>query len=355
MDKTKVAEAVASAIQNPDPIVRIIVVDLDAAWPKYTLTDDDRQAWFDPALLSALPTGGVFAIAPDSLVKAPEQVRSHVRSVFTRIGLRAVRAGVYLVPQSKAADAEAAVKEVESYVKDKETALQQEWAAEFPGWYAQAGAVAQTACRKKGFDQPRPYWVKANVYSIDVGGVDVQRMAADVAKAESDKAHAELRAALQRWRKVVGNRGLTVGHVQSLSSTIAKVYPDAQCPSCAGKKTLLISHEEAAKWADACKAILQPDEWTEVEPVLGQYMAAPEPATEPATESATESEPQPEPEPAPEPAPTPAPAPEPEPQPEPEPAPEPEPEPAPEPEPKPEPAKTTGFNPFAAMGVHVNF
>ena len=93
MDKTKVAEAVASAIQNPDPIVRIIVVDLDAAWPKYTLTDDDRQAWFDPALLSALPTGGVFAIAPDSLVKAPEQVRSHVRSVFTRIGLRAVRAG----------------------------------------------------------------------------------------------------------------------------------------------------------------------------------------------------------------------------------------------------------------------
>ena len=355
MDKTKVAEAVASAIQNPDPVVRIIVVDLDAAWPKYTLTDDDRQAWFDPALLSALPTGGVFAIAPDSLVKAPEQVRSHVRSVFTRIGLRAVRAGVYLVPASKAADADAAVKEAESYVKDKEAALQQEWAAEFPGWYAQAGTVAQTACRKKGFDQPRPYWVKANVYSIDVGGVDVQRMAADVAKAESDKAHAELRAALQRWRKVVGSRGLTLGHVQSLSAMIAKVYPNSQCPCCAGKKTLPLAHEEAVKWADACRATLQPDEWAEVEPVLGQYMAAqavpavqtpapepqpePEPATEsatePATESATESEP----------AQTPA---------TPEPEPEPEPAPEPEPESKPEP-KPAGFNPFAAMGVHVNF
>ena len=348
MDKTKVAEAVASAIQNPDPIVRIIVVDLDAAWPKYTLTDDDRQAWFDPALLSALPTGGVFAIAPDALVKAPEIVRSHVRSMFTRIGLRAVRAGVYLVPQSKAADAAAAVKAVESYVKDKESVLQQEWAAEFPSWYAQAGAVAQTACRKKGFDKPRPYWVKANVYSIDVGGVDVQRMAADVARAESERAHAELRAALQRWRKVVGNRGLTVGHMQSLNSVVSKVYPEAKCPSCAGKKTLPIAHEEAAKWADACRATLQPDEWAEVEPVLGQYRAAPEPqpeqtpatpvaqpAPEPATESATESEPQPEPEQ------------------EPQPAPEPEPEPAPVAQP--EPAKTTGFNPFAAMGVHVNF
>ena len=298
MDKNKIAEAVASAISNPDPIVRIIVVDLDAAWPKYTLTDDDRQAWFDPALLSALPTGGVFAIAPDSLVKAPEQVRSHVRSVFTRIGLRAVRAGVYLVPQSKAADAEAAVKAAESYVKDKEAALQQEWAAEFPSWYAQAGTVAQTACRKKGFDKPRPYWVKANVYSIDVGGVDVQRMAADVAKAESDKAHAELRAALQRWRKVVGSRCLTLGHVQSLSAMIAKVYPNSQCPCCAGKKTLPLAHEEAVKWADACRVALQPDEWAEVEPVLGQYMAAPEPAPQPEPQPAPVPEPQPEPQPA---------------------------------------------------------
>ena len=338
MDKTQIAEAVASAISNPDPIVRIIVVDLDAAWPKYTLTDDDRQAWFDPALLSALPTGGVFAIAPDSLVKAPEQVRSHVRSVFTRIGLRAVRAGVYLVPQSKAVDAEAAVKAVESYVKDKESALQQEWAAEFPSWYAQAGTVAQTACRKKGFDQPRPYWVKANVYSIDVGGADVNRMAADVAKAESERAHAELRAALQRWRKVVGSRGLTLGLVQSLAGMVDKVYPNAQCPCCAGKKTLPIAHDEAAKWADACRATLQPDEWAEVEPVLGQYMAAPAPEPvaqqEPVQTPAPEPEPQPEPEPEPEPVKTPAPA--------------------PEPETKPEP-KPKGFNPFAAMGVHVNF
>jgi hypothetical protein len=312
MDKTKVAEAVASAITNPDPIVRIIVVDLDAAWPKYTLTDDDRQAWFDPALLSALPTGGVFAIAPDTLVKAPEQVRSHVRSMFTRIGLRAVRAGVYLVPASKAADAEAAVKAVESYVNDKESALQQEWAAEFPSWYAQAGTVAQTACRKKGFDQPRPYWVKANVYSIDVGGVDVQRMAADVAKAESERAHAELRAALQRWRKVVGSRGLTLGHVQSLSAMIAKVYPNSQCPCCAGKKTLPLAHEEAVKWADACRAVLQPDEWAEVEPVLGQYRAAQAvqavqtPAPEPAPQSEPQPAPVPEPQPAPQPAQTPA-------------------------------------------------
>lgn len=312
MDKTKVAEAVASAITNPDPIVRIIVVDLDAAWPKYTLTDDDRQAWFDPALLSALPTGGVFAIAPDTLVKAPEQVRSHVRSMFTRIGLRAVRAGVYLVPASKAADAEAAVKAVESYVNDKESALQQEWAAEFPSWYAQAGTVAQTACRKKGFDQPRPYWVKANVYSIDVGGVDVQRMAADVAKAESERAHAELRAALQRWRKVVGSRGLTLGHVQSLSAMIAKVYPNSQCPCCAGKKTLPLAHEEAVKWADACRAALQPDEWAEVEPVLGQYRAAQAvqavqtPAPEPAPQSEPQPAPVPEPQPAPQPAQTPA-------------------------------------------------
>ena len=346
MDKNKIAEAMASAISNPDPIVRIIVVDLDAAWPKYTLTDDDRQAWFDPALLSALPTGGVFAIAPDSLVKAPEVVRSHVRSVFTRIGLRAVRAGVYLVPASKAADAEAAVKAVESYVKDKESELQQKWAAEFPGWYVLAGTVAQTACCKKGFDKPRPYWVKANVYSIDVGGADVNRMAADVAKAESDKAHAELRAALQRWRKVVGSRGLTLGHVQSLSAMIAKVYPNAQCPCCAGKKTLPLAHDEAVKWADACEAALQPDEWAEVEPVLGQYRAAP--VQTPAPEPAPQPAPQPEPVQTPsEPQPEPAPAPAPEPQPEPEP--KPEQTPVPEPEPEPEPVKVDNWDEFNAL------
>ena len=346
MDKNKIAEAVASAISNPDPIVRIIVVDLDAAWPKYTLTDDDRQAWFDPALLSALPTGGVFAIAPDALVKAPEIVRSHVRSMFTRIGLRAVRAGVYLVPASKAADAEAAVKAVESYVKDKESELQQQWAAEFPGWYVLAGAVAQTACCKKGFDKPRPYWVKANVYSIDVGGADVNRMAADVAKAESDKAHAELRAALQRWRKVVGSRGLTLGHVQSLAGMIAKVYPNAQCPCCAGKKTLPLAREEAAKWADACRAALQPDEWAEVEPVLGQYMAAqavqtpaPEPVPEPVPEPAPQPEPQPEP------VQTPAP----EPQPATQSATESEPAPEPKPQPKPEPVKVGDWDEFNAL------
>ena len=244
------------------------------------------------------------------------------------------------MPQSKAADADAAVKEVESYVNDRESVLQQEWTAEFPGWYAQAGAVAQTACRKKGFDKPRPYWVKANVYSIDVGGVDVQRMAADVAKAESDKAHAELRAALQRWRKVVGSRALTVGHVQSLSSAIAKVYPDAQCPSCAGKKTLLIAHEEAAKWADACDAMLQPDEWAEIEPVLGQYRAAQAVQT-PASV--------PVPVPVPEPVPVPVPVPEPAPEPEPTHAPEPEPEPAPAPEPRPEPVKVGDWDEFNAL------
>ena len=41
-----------------------------------------------------------------------------------------------------------------------------------------------------------------------------------------------------------------------------------------------------------------------------------------------------------------------EPKPKPEPKPEPEPQPEPEPESQPKPA---GFNPFAAMGVHVNF
>lgn len=314
--------------------MKCIIAKCDCAWAQYTLTDEDRQRHWDGDLLATAPKGGRFDVAPAEIVSAPESVRGKIRKMFAEKFTQLV-AGVFVVPDGQESDAAALVAKAEAFVASEDARIQQEWAQEFPAWWAAASPLAQYGCTQRGFDMPQPYWVRAHIYMVDMGGSDSaqeQKLQQDAEQARHD----ELLAGLTRWVKVVtGRKALTFGHLSSLARIVAKGVPDAlngvKLPTVSGKATDPVTDSVRAEWSRVLGASLPADCVSVLAPIF------PTPAPAPAT---------PAPEPEPEPTPTPAP------EPQPEPAPEPEPEPAPEPEPEP---ALKGFNPFAAMGVHVNF
>ena len=346
MDKTKIAADVSTAIKTAS---RMVVVDLEAAWPQYTLTEQDRQDHFDDALLATAPKGCRFNVAPDWLVSLPESIRGTVRKMFAERFVM-FRSGMYIVPAGREKEAEALVAEAEKFVAEAEAKAQAGWTKEFPQWWSQANDFARYGCHKRGFDQPQPYWVRATITSMEVKGSTPEEQAKlqqAAAKAEAE----DMKAALERWVKVFGKKkkALTNGALANLGRILSRGLTQYQLPPVTGGASQPAPADVRQSWAESLRAQLAPDLWAVVEPVIGAGMPAPAP--EPVQTPAT---PEPEPEPEPEPAPEPEPVAQPEPEPEPEPAPEPatesatESEPAPAPEPK-------GFNPFAAMGVHVNF
>ena len=360
MDKTSIAAEVSAALKTAS---RMVVVDLEAAWPQYTLTEQDRNNHFDAVLLGTMPKGGRFNVAPDWLVSLPESVRGQVRKLFAD-NFVAFRSGMYIVPAGREAEADSIIAKAEKLVAEAEAKAQAGWQAEFPSWWAAANEMARYGCHKRGFDQPQPYWVRASITSMEVHGSTPEEQAKlqqAAAKAEAD----DMKAALERWVKVFGKKKtITNGALSNLGRILSRGLTQYNLPPVTGGASQPAPADVRNAWAESLRAQLAPDLWGVIAPLFGQTPA------QPATESATESEPAPQPEPEPEPEPAPQPEPEPEPQPEPEPVaqpepepepvaqpepePKPEPEPAPEPEPKPEPAPK-GFNPFAAMGVHVNF
>lgn len=355
MDKTRIAVEVSAALKTA---ARMVVVDFEGAWPQYTLTEQDRQDHFDDALLATAPKGCRFNVAPDWLVSLPESIRGQVRKLFAE-SFVAFRSGMYIVPAGRESEADSIIAKAEALVADAEAKAQAGWAKEFPSWWAAANEMARYGCHKRGFDQPQPYWVRASITSMEVKGSTPEEQAKlqqAAAKAEAE----DMKAALERWVKVFSKKKtLTNGALSNLGRVLSCGLTQYQLPPVGSTASQPATDVTRSAWAGALKSQLAPDLWAVVQPLADyhgttqpepQPESQPEPETkpEPATESATESEPAPQPEPEPEPEPQPEPAPQPEPEPEPALAPAPE----PEPEPKTKPA---GFNPFAAMGVHVNF
>ena len=322
--------------------MKCIIAKCDCAWAQYTLTEDDRQRHWDGDLLATAPKGGRFDVAPAEIVSAPESVRGKVRKMFAEKFTQLV-AGVFVVPDGQESDAAALVAKAEAFVSAEDARIQQEWAKEFPAWWAAASPLAQYGCTQRGFDKPQPYWVRAHVYMVDMGGSDSaqeQKLQQDAEQARHD----ELLAGLTRWVKIVtGRKVLTFGHLSSLARIVGKGVPGVKLPTVSGKATDPVTDSVRVEWSRVLGAGLPADCMSVLAPIFPAQAQAQAPV--PQTHA-----------PAPEPAPTPAtPEPEPEPEPAPEPQPEPEPEPEPEPQPEPEPETKSGFNPFAAMGVHVNF
>lgn len=333
MDKTRIAVEVSAALKTA---ARMVVVDFEGAWPQYTLTEQDRQDHFDDALLATAPKGCRFNVAPDWLVSLPESVRGQVRKLFAE-SFVAFRSGMYIVPAGRESEADSIIAKAEALVADAEAKAQAGWQAEFQQWWSQANALARYGCHKRGFDQPQPYWVRASITSMEVKGSTPEEQAKlqqAAAKAEAE----DMKAALERWVKVFSKKKtLTNGALSNLGRVLSRGLTQYQLPPVGSTASQPATDVTRSAWAGALKSQLAPDLWAVVQPLADyhgttqpepQPESQPEPETkpEPATESATESEPAPQPEPESEPEPTPAPAPEPK-----------------------------GFNPFAAMGVHVNF
>ena len=322
--------------------MKCIIAKCDCAWAQYTLTDEDRQRHWDGDLLATAPKGGRFDVAPAEIVSAPESVRGKVRKMFAEKFTQLV-AGVFVVPDGQESDAAALVAKAEAFVAAEDTRIQQEWAKEFPAWWAAASPLAQYGCTQRGFDVPQPYWVRAHVYMVDMGGTDSAQDTKLQQDAEQAR-HDELLAATERWTKIVKSRkAFTLGHLSSLARIVVKGVPGAKLPAVSGKATDPVTDSVRGQWAAPLQSQLPPDVWGVIAPLFGQPAqtpAQPEPAPEP--------EPEPAPEPKPEPVQTPAPVPEPAPETKPEPEPEPTPAPAPEPTPK-------GFDPFAGLGIKLNY
>ena len=338
MDKTKIAADVSAAIKTA---AMMVVVDFEGAWPQYTLTEQDRQEHFDAALLETAPKGCRFNVAPDWLVSLPESIRGTVRKMFAERFVM-FRSGMYIVPAGREKEAEALVAEAEKFVAEAEAKAQAGWTKEFPQWWSQANDFARYGCHKRGFDQPQPYWVQCTCTVMKVQGSTPEqaaRLQQAAAKAEAE----DMKAALERWVKVFGKKkkALTNGALSNLGRVLSRGLTQYQFPPVTGGASQPAPADVRQSWAESLRAQLAPDLWAVVEPVIGAGMPAPAP--EPVQTPAT-------PEPEPEPEPVAQPEPEPEPEPATESATESEPAPAPEPQPEPK-----GFNPFAAMGVHVNF
>ena len=97
MDKTEIAVEVSAALKTA---AMMVVVDFEAAWPQYTLTEQDRSEHFDAALLATAPKGCRFNVAPDWLVSLPESIRGTVRKMFAERFV-AFRSGMYIVPAGR--------------------------------------------------------------------------------------------------------------------------------------------------------------------------------------------------------------------------------------------------------------
>ena len=323
MDKTQIAAEVSAALKTAS---RMVVVDLEAAWPQYTLTEQDRQDHFDAVLMGTMPKGGRFNVAPDWLVSLPESVRGQVRKMFAEKFV-AFRSGMYIVPAGREQEADSVIAEAEKIVAEAEAKAQAGWAAEFPSWWAAANEMARYGCHKRGFDQPQPYWVRASITSMEVKGSTPEEQAKlqqAAAKAEAE----DMKAALERWVKVFSKKkAITNGALANLGRILSRGLTQYQLPPVGAGAGQPATDVTRSAWAGGLKLQLEPDLWAVIAPLVdyhGQAVQTP----------------------APEPVAQPEPAPEPEPQPEPQP--EPEPKPQPEPAPK-------GFDPFAGLGIKLNY
>ena len=331
MDKTGIASAVSEAMKTA---AMMVVVDFEGAWPQYTLTEKDRHEHFDAALLETAPKGCRFNVAPDWLVSLPESVRGQVRRLFADSFVQ-FRSGIYVVPAGREAEADSIIAKANSVVAEAEAKAQSGWAKEFPDWWRDANELARYGCKKRGFDKPQPYWVRASITSMEVKGSTPEEQAKlqqAAAKAEAE----DMKAALERWVKVFSKKKtLTNGALSNLGRILSRGLTQYQLPPVGGTASQPATDVTRSTWAGALKSQLAPELWAVVQP-LADYHGTTQTHTEPVQTPAPEPEPQP--------------VAQPEPEPEPQPVAQPEPTPAPAPEPKP-----AGFNPFAAMGVHVNF
>ena len=317
--------------------VTLLSVKVGAAWPFYTLTDEDRAAHWDGAVNDAGTKGGRIPLCSKELTGKPESVRGMVRKLFAS-ALPCLVPGLYIVQPGKEQDAQALIKQAESIVAQADADMAAQWQAEFPDWWDNANSLARHGCQARGFDKPQPYWVRLKAHLFSAEGLSEEESEALAEDAEAETLQQESEE-LDRWTRVwSGKPAMTATAFRDLKQILNKAgspaAPALTVPN--GKKGAALDPQVTAQTLSAIRGVLTHDEWTTLMPVFGKHC--------PTQAQPAQAEPQPEPDTEPEQT-----------QPDalpdlpeevrvdvedsdfmPEPQPEPQPEPEPEPETKPE-------------------
>ena len=269
-------------------VITLLSVKVQAAWPFYTLTDEDRAAHWDGAVNDAGTKGGRIPLCSPALTGKPESVRGTVRKLFAN-ALPCLVPGLYIVQPGKEQDAQDLIQQAESIVAQADAEMASQWSAEFPDWWAKANDLARHGCQARGFDKPQPYWVRLKAHLFTAEGLSEAESEALAKDAEAETLQQE-QEELDRWTRVwSGKNALTATAFRDLSAILNKAGSPAASALVVpnGKKGAALDPQVTTQTLSAVCGVLTHDEWQTLLPVLVKYCPTqPRPA---------QAEPQPEP------------------------------------------------------------
>lgn len=269
--------------------VTLLSVKVGAAWPFYTLTDEDRAAHWDGAVNDAGTKGGRIPLCSKELTGKPESVRGTVRKLFAS-ALPCLVPGLYIVQPGKEAEAQALIQQAEQLVQQADSDMASQWQAEFPDWWRDANELARHGCQARGFDKPQPYWVRLKAHLFTAEGLseaESEALAKDV-KQETIQQESE---ELDRWTRVwAGKTAMTATAFRDLSAILNKAGSPAASALTVpnGKKGAALDPQVTAQTLSAVCGHLTNSEWQTLMPVLIRHC--------PTQAQPAQAEPQPEPE-----------------------------------------------------------
>ena len=277
-------------------MITLLSVKVEAAWPFYTLTDEDRAAHWDGTVNDAGTRGGRIPLCSKALTGKPEAVRGMVRKLFAS-ALPCLVPGLYIVQAGKEGDAKALIAKAESLVQQEDSAMASQWQVEFPDWWSNANSLARHGCSARGFDQPQPYWVRLKVHLFTAEGLSEEESEALAKDAEQETLQQE-QEELDRWTRVwSGKNALTATAFRDLSAILNKAGSPAASALTVpnGKKGAALDPQVTAQTLSAIRGVLTHDEWQTLMPVFGRHCPT---QTQPEQdEPEAQAEPQPLPEP----------------------------------------------------------
>lgn len=278
--------------------VTLLSVKVGAAWPFYTLTDEDRAQHWDESVNNAGTKGGRIPLCSPALTGKPESVRGQVRKLFAS-ALPCLVPGLYIVQPGKEAEAQALIQQAEQLVQQADSDMASQWQAEFPNWWGNANSLARHGCQARGFDKPQPYWVRLKAHLFTAEGLSEAESEALAKDAEAETLQQESEE-LDRWQRVwAGKNALTATAFRDLSAILNKAgspaAPALTVPN--GKKGAALDPQVTAHTLSAIRGVLTHEEWQTLMPVFSRHcptQAQPEPEQDEPEEAQAEPQPQPE-------------------------------------------------------------
>ena len=274
--------------------VTLLSVKVGAAWPFYTLTDEDRAAHWDGAVNDAGTKGGRIPLCSPALTGKPESVRGTVRKLFAN-ALPCLVPGLYIVQPGKEQDAQALIQQAEQLVQQADAEMAQQWSQEFPDWWNNANSLARHGCQARGFDKPQPYWVRLKAHLFTAEGLSEEESAALAKDAEQETLQQE-QEELDRWTRVwSGKTAMTATAFRDLSAILNKAGSPAASALTVpnGKKGAALDPQVTAQTLSAVCGHLTHEEWQTLMPVLIRH--CPTQAQPAQDEPEAQAEPLPEP------------------------------------------------------------